>query len=100
MTDKKLLTPREVADLIQVPISTVYQWVFYQKIPVVKISNRLLRFDYDQICEWLAAKTSPVSPRCRVPKNQGKPGRPRGRPRKDDKIDQLVEAAKQEVLRS
>jgi len=97
MPDKKLMTPKEVADLLGVKLSTIYQLAFYRRIPAIHLSNKMLRFDPDQIKEWLASKTSPVSPRPRVSISKGT-GRPRGRLKKNDAIDHLVEAAKREVL--
>jgi excisionase family DNA binding protein len=97
--DKKLMTVEEVAQIMQVPRSTIYQLVFYCRIPVLRISRRMIRFDPDEIQKWLAEKSQVVSPRFRSRNNQGtvRTGRPRGRPPKH-KIDHLVEQAKREVL--
>jgi excisionase family DNA binding protein len=95
--DKKLMTVEEVAALLHVKKSTIYQLVFYHRIPAIHVSNRCLRFDPDAIREWLKQKsTDTTSPRFR-PSPTPKTGRPRGRPRKDT-IDAIVNAAKREVL--
>lgn len=45
---KKLLTPHDVAELLQVSVPTVQRWVREGTLPAVKI-RRKLRFDPDQI---------------------------------------------------
>jgi excisionase family DNA binding protein len=40
---EKLLTARQVSELLEVKISTVYDWVYRGLIPYVKL-GRLIRF--------------------------------------------------------
>jgi excisionase family DNA binding protein len=48
----KLLTPDEVADLLGIKVSTIYQWTHQGYIPHVKVS-RFVRFDPRVIDRWL-----------------------------------------------
>jgi len=48
----KLPTPQEVADLLGVKKSTIYQWTHQGYIPYVKLSN-LVRFRAKAISEWV-----------------------------------------------
>jgi len=51
-----LLTKEEVAGYLQISPRTIESWVWRGKIPHIKI-GRCVRFDLDQIQEWLKAKT-------------------------------------------
>jgi excisionase family DNA binding protein len=50
----KLLTVKEVAELLGVRRSTLYQWAETDKIPCCKI-NGLLRFSQEEILSWIKA---------------------------------------------
>lgn len=47
-----LLTPRQVADLLSVKLSTIYQWTHTRQIPCVKL-GRLVRFRRSMIEKWI-----------------------------------------------
>jgi len=53
---EKLLTVNQVADLLGVKTSTIYQWTHEGFIPHVKIGNRV-RFKVSQIEKWLEKKS-------------------------------------------
>lgn len=55
--DKKtrLMSIEEAADYLGVKKSTLYSWVFYRKIPYLKI-GRLLKFDLKELQEWIDQK--------------------------------------------
>ena len=67
-TSVRLLTVKQVAELIQAKSSTVYSWAEQGLIPSFKV-NGLLRFDETDVLAWL--KT------CKEPSQGGKmfPGR-------------------------
>ena len=48
----KILTPKQVAELIQAKPSTVYAWAEQSRIPSIKI-NGLRRFIESEILTWL-----------------------------------------------
>ncbi len=48
----KLLTPDEMADLLGVKKSTIYQWTHQGFIPHVKLGN-LVRFRVSAINKWI-----------------------------------------------
>lgn len=56
MNTVKLLTVEEVASLLNVPKSTVYQWVHYKKIPFVKFGRRL-NFSEEEIDKFIQSNT-------------------------------------------
>lgn len=58
-----LLTIRDLSQQLQIKTSTLYAWAAQGKIPSRKIHG-LLRFDGEEIQEWLASfvKTSVPSP--------------------------------------
>lgn len=51
----KLLKPKEVAEMIGVETSTIYQWTSQGFIPYVKL-GRLVRFNEDDVMKWLRNK--------------------------------------------
>ncbi|MFZ6006874.1 MAG: helix-turn-helix transcriptional regulator [Nitrospirota bacterium] len=54
---QKLMTISEVSEMINVKIATLYQWVHFKKIPYTKPTPRTLRFNRDEILEWLADRS-------------------------------------------
>jgi len=54
----KLLNYDEVADMLQTPKTTLYSWVKQRKIPHIRISERVVRFDREAIVEWLSSQNS------------------------------------------
>jgi excisionase family DNA binding protein len=54
-----LLTINEVSELTQLSVGTLYHWISQQRIPVVHISSRCVRFRQADIEQWLAEKVVP-----------------------------------------
>lgn len=54
-TDIKLLTVESVAEMLNVAIGTVYNWVHQEIIPYIKV-GRMLLFDEMEIKEFLKKK--------------------------------------------
>ena len=52
LTMENLLTPQEIADVLGVSKSTIYQWTHQEYIPHVKI-GRFVRFRQSQVEKWL-----------------------------------------------
>jgi len=48
----ELLTPEQVAEMLQVKLSTVYSWTHQRVIPYFKV-GRLVRFTRSGIEKWL-----------------------------------------------
>ena len=57
---KRLLTIDQVAEVLSVKKSTVYQWVHQELIPYIKLGS-LLRFEEQDIEKWIISKK--VKPR-------------------------------------
>ena len=59
---EKLLTAKQVGELLEVKVSTVYDWVYRGVIPYVKL-GRLIRFKKPEIFRWVDSHTlRPKSP--------------------------------------
>jgi excisionase family DNA binding protein len=52
---EKLLTAKQVADLLEVQVSTVYDWVYRKRIPYVKL-GRLIRFKKTELFRWVDSR--------------------------------------------
>ena len=55
LTMENLLTPQEIADVLGVSKSTIYQWTHQEYIPHVKL-GRFVRFRKSAIEIWLEKK--------------------------------------------
>jgi excisionase family DNA binding protein len=49
--DKEYLTVKQLAEKLQVEVSTIYTWRTKRKLPC--FSKSPLRFDMDQVEEWM-----------------------------------------------
>jgi excisionase family DNA binding protein len=55
----------EVAEVLRVPVSTVYEWIAERRLPHVKLGHRTLRVDRADLLAWIrecsvAARTEEV----------------------------------------
>ena len=48
----KLLEAHDVADMLNVKLSTVYTWVLEGYLPAIKL-GKLVRFKLDEVLEWI-----------------------------------------------
>ena len=109
---EKLLTVNDVCAVTGLKRSTIYAMIHHERIPVIKISGRCVRFRESDIQAWLESKL--VDAKDKEPKEQvqlsrntmkgsasvdepTKKARGRGRVTKSF-IDAIVEDAKREVL--
>ena len=53
----KLLTPDEVAELLSVRKSTIYQWTHQGFIPHIKL-GKFVRFKEGDVAKWVKRKTN------------------------------------------
>lgn len=53
---EKLLTVEEMAEVLGVAVSTIYQWTHQEYIPHIKI-GRFVRFNRMQVEQWLKNRT-------------------------------------------
>jgi excisionase family DNA binding protein len=51
-----LLTPRELADFLQVPVKTLYQWHYLRTGPTALRIGRHLRYRRSEVAGWLASQ--------------------------------------------
>jgi len=58
MPNNELLTPQELADFLDVKLSTVYYWSHIGFIPRIKV-GRHLRFKRSSIQTWLEKRERP-----------------------------------------
>jgi excisionase family DNA binding protein len=58
----QMMTYRQAAELLQLPIGTVYAMVSHHRIPHVRLGPRLVRFSRDEITKWLEVRRVGVSP--------------------------------------
>ena len=81
-----LLTIKDLAEKLQINTATLYAWVAQRKIPSRKIHG-LVRFDPDEIEQWLASFVTPLPSPLRTSRERG------GR----SSVDELIARAKREV---
>ena len=49
----QLLTVKQIADYLQINPMTVYKWISQGRIPCIKLSGHLVRFDLEKVKKWL-----------------------------------------------
>ncbi len=81
----KLLTPRELADLLNCKLSTVYAWAKAGDVPARKI-NGLVRFNPVEIDQWIEeSRLQPVTAKKNTNNIQ--------RPVSKSDIDRIIQAS-------
>ena len=53
-----LITTAELAERFQVTPTTIRQWVRDRRIPAIKVSRRIIRFDLQDVLATLKASTT------------------------------------------
>lgn len=61
----KMLNPEQVSELLQVKLSTIYQWTHQEYIPHYKV-GRFVRFNESEILRWLSRNERKGDARLRV----------------------------------
>jgi excisionase family DNA binding protein len=56
----RLLTVQELAEILQVPVKTIYTWRYRGEGPPGVVVGRHLRFRADDVVAWLDDRTSPM----------------------------------------
>ncbi len=52
----RLLTYRQAAKLLNIPVGTLYAWVSEHRIPHIRLSARTIRFDTAALESWIEAR--------------------------------------------
>lgn len=55
---EKLLTSEQLAEMLQVKLSTIYQWTHTGFVPFIKV-GRLIRFRESDVVKWLEKRNNP-----------------------------------------
>ena len=53
-----LLTYAQVAAFLNIPLGTLYSWIHHKKCPHYRFSNRMVRFDLQELRKWLEERKS------------------------------------------
>lgn len=54
---ERLLTPKDLSDLLQIKLSTVYKWAHLEFVPHIKV-GKCVRFRESDIEGWLKKKAN------------------------------------------
>ena len=95
MIKEKLMDITELSEMLGVAKATIYSWTSQQKIPHIKLSERLLKFREREIMAWIAARTVSIDT-CKPPE-RGRISKPHVN-KPDDFIERIINAAKVEML--
>jgi excisionase family DNA binding protein len=57
---ERLLTVKEVSELTGLAVGTLYHFVSQQRIPVVRLSKRCIRFRYSDLLDWIQTFTQEI----------------------------------------
>lgn len=58
---RQLMDIRSLSEFLKLPVRTIYQWTYQNKVPHIKL-GRCLRFDPETILEWLERKRVAPAP--------------------------------------
>ena len=50
---KKLVTTKELAEILQVHENTLYNWAREQDMPRFKLGHNRVRYDLDEVMNWI-----------------------------------------------
>ena len=50
---KKLVTTKELAEILQVHENTLYNWAREQDMPRLKLGHNRVRYDLDDVMNWI-----------------------------------------------
>ena len=51
-----LITIKEVSEYLQIKERTIYSWINKGIIPHYKLTNKVVRFNMNEVNEWLSSK--------------------------------------------
>jgi excisionase family DNA binding protein len=57
---ERLMTIKEVSELTGLAVGTLYHFVSQQRIPVVRLSKRCIRFRYSDLLNWIQSFTQEI----------------------------------------
>lgn len=97
---EKLLNIEDIANIVGVKKSTVYQWTHKGLIPVVRLSSRCVKFSEDAITAWLQEKSFVPGTQSQLPQP---PAKTKKRKRATEnisgaRVSDLVARARKEVI--
>lgn len=94
---EQLLTPQQVADMLQIDITTLHRYTSQKRIPFLKLTGQNLRFRRAEIESWLSSRSvTPTAPAPKAKPRQKTVRRIKRRQAKDDAITRQFEALKVE----
>ena len=50
---KKLVSTKELAEILQVHENTLYNWAREQDMPRLKLGHNRVRYDLDEVVNWI-----------------------------------------------
>ena len=51
--NKKLVSTKELAEILQVHENTLYNWAREQNMPRLKLGHNRVRYDLDEVINWI-----------------------------------------------
>jgi excisionase family DNA binding protein len=91
----KLLDIVELSEILGVTKATIYSWTSQNKIPHVKLGNRILKFREDEIREWIAQRSVSAEQSSTLKTRRGKRSK---WPLSDDYVERIIHNEKEEAL--
>jgi excisionase family DNA binding protein len=56
-----LMDYRAASKFLGVPVGTLYSWVHLRRIPHLRITGKMVRFDPEELRRWLEARRVPAA---------------------------------------
>ena len=64
----RLLTAREVADMLSVSRETILRWTRRGELPAIRLPGGAIRYRESELDGWLEERATPVTRSCRPPR--------------------------------
>ena len=61
--EKRLIGVKETAQYLDISINTLYSWVWQERIPCYKLSKRMVKFNPEEIEQWLSTYRKECNPK-------------------------------------
>lgn len=56
MAELKLLTYKDLSQMLNIPMGSLYSMVSRKEIPFIRLTNRTIRFKEEEILKWIDSK--------------------------------------------
>lgn len=95
---EKLLSIDELSKMLGVTKATIYSWTSQNKIPHIKLSKRLLKFQEKKIMDWISKRSISADTSLVNRQDKHNPRSKLSSSQMEDSVERIIRNAKEEIL--